>query len=105
MTSQVGVALLGCAHTTHAWSYARALTASPNARLIGVFDEVPDLAEPIVRDFGTVYWSDAAALAESPDVSAVVVCSATARHRGLVELAAGRAAARAVREADRHHGR
>jgi predicted dehydrogenase len=90
MTSPVGVALLGCAHTTHAWSYARALTASPHARLVGVFDEVPALAEPIVHDFGTGYWSDAAELAESPDVSAVVVCSATMQHRKLVDLAAHR---------------
>jgi predicted dehydrogenase len=82
------VALLGCAHTTHAWSYARALSASRGARLVGVFDDTPALAAPVCRDFGAPFHGDARALAGDADVAAVVVCSATSEHRPLVELAA-----------------
>jgi predicted dehydrogenase len=90
VTAPLGVAILGCAHTQHAWSYARALTSSPTARLVGVFDDVPELAGPIASDFGAHVYTDAAALVDLPDVDAVVVCSPTVRHRALVELAAER---------------
>lgn len=90
MTGRLGVALLGCAHTQHAWSYARALAASPTARLVGVFDESAELGEPVSREFDVPLYGDAAALLDRPDVAAVVVCSATVEHRPLVEMAAGR---------------
>ena len=48
----VGVALLGCGHRPHAWSYARALTAGSAARLVGVHDTDPLLAHSV--GFGTV---------------------------------------------------
>jgi predicted dehydrogenase len=90
VTTPVGVALLGCAHTQHAWSYARALAASPAARLVGVYDGRPELAEPISRSFDVPLYSEAAALLERSDVEAVVICSATVQHRPMVQLAAAR---------------
>jgi predicted dehydrogenase len=90
VTGRLGVALLGCAHTQHAWSYARALASSPTARLIGVFDEAPELGQPISQEFDAPLYREAAALLERPDVGAVVVCSATVGHRSLVEMAAER---------------
>lgn len=84
----LGVAILGAAHLTHAWAYARALTDSPNARLIGIHDAEPDHARWIRQDFGVPFLEDARALVASPDVDAVVVCSANAEHRAHVELAA-----------------
>lgn len=86
----VGVAVLGCAHVSHAWSYARSLSLSSAARLVGVFDVDPQLCEPFVRDFDAPVYPDAAALVEEADVDAVVVCSATADHRSYVEMAAER---------------
>lgn len=88
MTAPIGVAILGCAHCSHAWSYARALSASPAARLVGVYDDNRRLADPVVSDFGAPYFADAAELVALPQVEAVVVCSSTVEHRGLVELAA-----------------
>jgi predicted dehydrogenase len=88
MSPPLGVALVGCAHTMHAWAYARALTASPAAHLVGVYDADPRLAATIEHDFGTRRYDDAAELLGRPDVQAAVVCSATVEHRGLVELAA-----------------
>jgi predicted dehydrogenase len=88
MTDGIGVALVGCAHTAHAWSYARALTESPSAHLVGVHDERPELAQAISAQFGSPYHPDVEALVRSPEVSAVVICSETLRHRWYVELAA-----------------
>ncbi len=88
MTGPVGVALVGCAHRPHAWSYARALASSDDAVLVGVHDEDPELGEPLARDFGVPYHPDAGLLIASPEVQAVVVCSATVEHRALVEKAA-----------------
>jgi predicted dehydrogenase len=84
----VGVAVLGAAHLTHAWAYARALTDSPNAHVVGVHDAEPDHARWIRQDFGVPFFDDARELVASPGVDAVVVCSANADHRAHVELAA-----------------
>jgi predicted dehydrogenase len=84
----VGVAILGAAHLTHAWAYARALTDSPNARVVGIHDSEPDHAQWIRQDFGVPFVEDARELVASPEVDAVVVCSANADHRAHVELAA-----------------
>jgi predicted dehydrogenase len=88
VTDPIGVAVLGCAHRPHAWSYARALSSSPSARLIGVHDPDPELAESVAGDFGAPCVGDAEELVADPDVTAVVVCSPTAEHRRDVELAA-----------------
>jgi predicted dehydrogenase len=93
MTSPLGVAVLGCGHPAHAWSYARALRASPNARLVGVYDADPELAAPLVRDFEVPFHPDPTDLLGSADVAAAVVCSATVDHRSLVELAAAQGCA------------
>jgi predicted dehydrogenase len=84
----LGVALVGCAHRPHAWSYARALSSSPNARLVGVYDPDPALGRSVADDFGVPYTDDAEALVASTGVQAVVVCSPTSQHRRHVELAA-----------------
>jgi predicted dehydrogenase len=84
----VGVAILGTAHTTHAWSYARALTGSELTTLVGVHDADPSLAQWIRQDFDAAFYPDAVALLHRPEVDAVVVCSPTVAHRRHVELAA-----------------
>ena len=88
MTAPVGVAIVGCAHRPHAWSYARALTASAQTRLVGVFDTSPELGRSVADDFGATYHEDPGELVAAEGVEAVVVCSSTVEHRRLVELAA-----------------
>lgn len=88
MTEPLGVAVLGCAHRPHAWSYARALSSSASARLVAVHDPDVDLGRSVAEDFGARYSADAEAVVSSPDVGAVVVCSPTSEHRSHVELAA-----------------
>lgn len=84
----VGVAVLGAAHPTHVWAYARALTQSPNARVVGIHDPEPQHTRWVEQDFGVRRVDDVESLLGAPDVEAVVVCSATAEHRTHVELAA-----------------
>lgn len=88
MTEKVGIALLGAAHTTHAWAYARALAAAPATRVVGVHDQEREHARWICRDFDVPFYASAEELAASSDVDAVVVCTETVQHRATVELAA-----------------
>jgi len=82
------VAIVGCAHQPHAWSYARALTSTPSARLVAVFDEDPALARSVADDFAAPVTDDLDALLAPGELDAVVVCSPTAQHRRHVEAAA-----------------
>lgn len=84
----VGVAVLGAAHMGHAWAYTRALTESPNAHVVGLHDPEPEHTRWIHQDFGVPLVDDARRLLESPEVDAVLVCSANDEHRRHVELAA-----------------
>lgn len=88
MSSNIGVAVVGCAHRPHAWSYAQALSRSSTAHLVGVFDEDPGLGHSVADDAGAAYTDDLAGLLGSDEVSAVVVCSPTSQHRAHVEAAA-----------------
>ncbi len=82
------VAIVGCAHRPHAWSYARALSASGSARLAAVFDEDEALGRSVADDFGAPYTGDLEGLLAERELDAVVVCSPTSRHRVHVEAAA-----------------
>ena len=88
MSTPVNVAIVGCAHRPHAWSYARALTSAPSARLIAVFDEDPALGHSVADEFAAPLTDDLDQLLASTELDAVVVCSPTAQHRGQVEAAA-----------------
>jgi len=88
VTDTVGVAIVGCGHRPHAWSYARALTGSRSGRLIAVFDEDPALGHSVADDFGARWTDDLPALLGSDDLDAVVVCSPTVHHREHIEAAA-----------------
>jgi predicted dehydrogenase len=88
VSTPVNVAIIGCAHRPHAWSYARALTSVPSARLMAVFEEDPALGHSVADDFAAPLTDDLDQLLASPELDAVVVCSPTARHRGQVEAAA-----------------
>jgi predicted dehydrogenase len=84
----VGVALLGTAHTGHAWAYTRALQGLPGVELIGVHDPTPEHTRWLRHDFDVATAERAEDLLRAPEVEAVVVCSANADHRRDVELAA-----------------
>jgi len=80
------IGILGAAHTGHAWAYARALTESPNAEVVGIHDDEPEHTRWIRQDFEIAVAASAEELVESVD--AVLVCSANVDHRAHVQLAA-----------------
>ncbi|MDF1605420.1 Gfo/Idh/MocA family oxidoreductase [Nocardioides sp. YIM 152315] len=80
------IGILGAAHTGHAWAYARALTESSDAEVVGVHDDEPEHTRWIRQDFGLASAESAEQLVGSVD--AVLVCSANDEHRAHVELAA-----------------
>jgi predicted dehydrogenase len=88
VTERLGLALLGCAHLPHALSYARAASESTSVRLVAAWDGDPDIAQSVAGRFGVRLAESPEALVGMSGVDAVVVCSATADHRHLVELAA-----------------
>jgi predicted dehydrogenase len=88
VSRRIGVAVLGTASMPHAWAYVRALTESDDAQVVGVHDAEPEYTRWIRQDFDVPFVADAGDLVSSPDVDAVVVCSANADHRAYVELAA-----------------
>ncbi|MEJ7799256.1 MAG: Gfo/Idh/MocA family oxidoreductase [Ilumatobacter sp.] len=81
------VGLLGVAHLPHALSYARCLAASANADLVGVYDNVADLAVTVASRFDTPVHSELSSLLDL-QLDAVVVCSATDGHLDIVAQAA-----------------
>lgn len=88
MNGAVGVAIVGCAHRPHAWSYARALAGNGGAELVGVYDADEALGRSVADDFGAPWTDDLPSLLAREDVQAVVVCSPTVEHRGHIEAAA-----------------
>lgn len=88
MNRRIGVAVVGCGHRPHAWSYARALSSSSTATLVGIFDQDADLGHSVADDFEAPYWSDLDSVWTCEQVEAVVVCSPTVAHRELLEQAA-----------------
>jgi len=84
----IDVVLLGCEHLPHARSYAGALQRSHGGRLVGVHDGSPEFGGPLAEELDVAFDADAARLIDQFRPAAAVVCSATARHRELVDLAA-----------------
>lgn len=84
----IDVVLLGVEHGPHARSYAGALDRSRTGRLVGIYDSSHELGEPLASEVGVPFVADVEALLERTRPDAAVVCSATVRHRELVEMAA-----------------
>lgn len=86
----IDVVILGVEHGPHARSYAGALGRSGLGRLVGVYDSSPELGAPVASDLSVPYFADAVQLIETTHPAAAIICSATNRHRELVEVAAAR---------------
>lgn len=82
----IRLGMMSFAHM-HAHSYAAAIKALPNARLVGIADHDEDRAKTVAAALGVPVFRDYAALV-SAEIDAVVVASENARHRELTEMAA-----------------
>ncbi len=87
MSAKIRVAILGLEHP-HADFWQPAFRRPPVAELVGVWAPTPGLARTKAETFDCPAWDDMAALVDACD--AVAICSVTARHAELIELAARR---------------
>ncbi len=84
--NELRIGVISFAHM-HAHSYARAVCALPDAKLVGVADEDENRGRAAAEQYGTRYFSDVDQLLGS-GVDAVIVCSENARHKEHVVMAA-----------------
>lgn len=84
MISRIGI--LSLAHM-HAQSYAAALTALPEAHLVGIADSDGARGQAMATHFGTSFFASAAELL-AQGLDGVIVCSENVHHRAWTEQAA-----------------
>jgi predicted dehydrogenase len=74
----------------HAFSYANCLKRRSDTLLIGIYDDNAERGQRMAGEFGTAYFKSPEALLDL-ELDGVIICAENARHRPLVELAAGQA--------------
>jgi predicted dehydrogenase len=72
----------------HAVSYANCLQQIPGVELVGIYDDNAERGEHWAEEFETIFFADAETLL-AKNLDGLVICSENARHRPMVELAAG----------------
>lgn len=83
------IAILGLAHTGHAYSYIHWLGKEPGVEVVGLYDDSPERLAWFGDRFEIARRETApSALLADETIDAVVVCSQTNRHRDLVVAAA-----------------
>ncbi len=74
----LGIAIIGCGMISEFQS--KAIEALPEAKLIGYYDTVSDMAAKRAEQFGARAFDSVAALAEDPEVGAVSICTPSGAH-------------------------
>jgi len=82
--------ILSFAHG-HAYSYASTLPTMAGVTLAGVYDDNVQRGEAAAQRYGIPFFAQAEALLDQ-GLDGVMICAENAKHRPLVELAAGRTA-------------
>ncbi|WP_217586536.1 Gfo/Idh/MocA family protein [Lentibacillus saliphilus] len=80
------IGMMSFAHM-HAYSYAQALMALPDAEIAGIYDDDATRGQQMAKDFNTTYFSDQAEFLAT-DIDAVIICSENNRHKEMVIAAA-----------------
>ncbi len=88
MTTNLRIGMISFAHG-HASSYATNLQKLNAVEIVGIWDGDPARGRAQALHFNTQFFESADALLDQ-SLDAVIICSENARHRGHVELAAGR---------------
>ncbi len=86
-TKPVKIGMLSFAHG-HAYSYLNSLRNIPGVTVAGVYDDDVTRGQSAAEQYKTEFFSAEALLAQ--DLDGVIICSENAKHRPMVELAAGR---------------
>ncbi|MCX6046870.1 MAG: Gfo/Idh/MocA family oxidoreductase [Chloroflexi bacterium] len=86
-TKPVKIGMMSFAHG-HAYSYLHALHNNPGVTVVGVYDEDTARGQSAAEQNKTQFLSAEALLAQ--DLDGVIICSENAKHRPMVEMAAGK---------------
>ncbi|MCE7984018.1 MAG: gfo/Idh/MocA family oxidoreductase [Caldilinea sp. CFX5] len=73
----------------HAYSYAATLPTMPGVTLAGIYDDDLERGQAAAQRYGVPFFTEANALLDQ-GLDGVMICAENAKHRPLVELAAGR---------------
>ncbi len=87
----IRIGLFSFAHG-HADSYAAALRQMPTVEIVGIYDDDETRGRAKAAQFDTDFFDSADALLDEA-LDGVLICSENAKHRTLVEVAAGRVGA------------
>ncbi len=87
-TKPLRMGLLSAAHG-HAYSYLAALRNCNNVEIVGCYDDAPERVQLLTQQHQVPSYSSPAALLEQ-QLDGVIICAENAKHRALVEAAAGR---------------
>lgn len=85
--SQIKIGIMSFAHG-HAHSYAHCLQQLPDVTLSGIYDDNTTRGQEAASRYSTTCFADATTLLDQ-DLDGVIICSENARHRPMVEMAAG----------------
>lgn len=86
-TKPVKIGMMSFAHG-HAYSYLHALHNNPGVTVVGVYDEDTARGQSAAEQNKTQFLSAEALLDQ--DLDGVIICSENAKHRPMVEMAAGK---------------
>lgn len=84
----IKIGIMSFAHG-HAHSYASTLPTMPGVTLAGIYDDNTERGAAAAQRYGTHFFADADALL-AQELDAVMICSENAKHRPMVEAAAGK---------------
>ena len=83
----IKIGILSFAHM-HAFSYATSLQTMPGVKLVGIYDDNAERGQKMADHFTVDFYKVARPLLDE-GLDGVIICSENAKHRPMVELAAG----------------
>jgi predicted dehydrogenase len=86
----IKLGIMSCAHG-HAYSYAATLPTMGGVTLAGIYDDNRQRGEAAAQRYSVPFFAQADALLDR-GLDGVMICSENAKHRSMVETAAGRVA-------------
>src|SRR5262249_56376649 len=78
MTDKTGIAIVGCGMISE--FQAKAIRALPDARVVGFFDTVPEMARSRAAEFGGRAYATIEELLADRSVAAVSICTPSGLH-------------------------
>jgi len=84
----IKIGMMSFAHG-HAYSYANSLQQLPGVSLVGIYDDNPERGQQVAQRYAVPFFAQADELL-AQGLDGVIICSENAKHRPMVEAAAGK---------------